>query len=282
MKLIAHSGSTKTEWCLVNNGHIVEHVFTDGINPHIQTRREISRCVRLQLPGNYFTRKIEEVIFYGSGCMSEEKQNIVKASLVSQFRTHTYIYNDLLAAGRALFGKREGIACMLGTGSNSCVYDGEDIIDQVKSLGYILGDEGSGAALGKMFISDCLKNLAPQEIMETFYEIYQITDDDILERIYEKPFPMRSLSLFSFFLAELQEHEYVHNLIAENFRNFFRRCIMQYDYKNLPISFIGSIAIRYQEILREVAKEFKIDITEIAQSPMQGLVEYDASLSREK
>ncbi len=276
MKLIAQSGSTKAEWCLVEGGNVIEQAFTDGINPFFQTRREISRCIRLQLPEKFFSRKLEEVLFYGAGCTSEEKKNTVKASLISQFRTHTYVYSDLLAAARSLFGKEKGIACILGTGSNSCVYNGKEIVQKVQSLGYVLGDEGSGAVLGKMFLSDCLKNLAPKDITEKFYDIYQISADDALELIYDKPFPNRSLSIFSFFLADYQEHEYVRNLISKNFRRFFVRNIKQYDYKNYPIGFIGSVAVRYEEILREVASEFGLEISEITESPMKGLIEFYA------
>ncbi len=274
MRLIAESGSTKAEWCLVEGNHVVEHAYTEGINPFFQTRREISRCVRLQLPEKFFTRKLDEIFFYGAGCTSEEKKNIVKASLTSQFRVQTYVYSDLLAAARSLFGSEPGIACILGTGSNSCFYNGQEIIQNVKSLGYVLGDEGSGAVLGKMFLSDCLKNLAPREITDKFYEIYRITSDDVLDLIYNKPFPNRSLSVFSFFLSDFVDNEYVYELISKNFRRFFRRNILQYDYKNHPIGFIGSVADGYKEILLDVAEEFGAEVSQITESPMKGLVEY--------
>lgn len=274
MKLIAESGSTKAEWCLLEGSHIVEHTYTEGINPFFQTRREISRCVRLQLPEKFFTRKLDEIFFYGAGCTSEEKKNVVKASLTSQFRVLTHVESDLLAAARSLFGRGKGIACILGTGSNSCLYDGEQIVRNVKSLGYILGDEGSGAVLGKMFLSDCLKNLAPREITEKFYDIYRITADDALDLIYNKSFPNRSLSVFSFFLSDFLDNEYVYELVAKNFRRFFRRNILQYDFKDYPIGFIGSVAENYKSVLQNVAGEFGIEISKITESPMKGLVEY--------
>ena len=274
MKLIAESGSTKAEWCLLEGNYVIEHVYTEGINPFFQTRKEISRCIRLQLSEKFFTRKLDEIFFYGAGCTSEEKKNTVKASLTSQFRVPVYVYSDLLAAARSLFGKEKGIACILGTGSNSCFYDGEEIIQNVKSLGYVLGDEGSGAVLGKMFLSDCLKNLAPREITEKFHDIYRITSDDVLDLIYNQPFPNRSLSVFSFFLSDFVDNEYVYDLISKNFRRFFKRNILQYDYQKYPIGFIGSVADGYKDILRDVAKEFDVEIAQIAESPMKGLVEY--------
>jgi N-acetylglucosamine kinase-like BadF-type ATPase len=274
MRLIAESGSTKAEWCLLEGSHVLEHAFTEGINPYFQTRREISRCIRLQLPEKFFTRKLDEIIFYGAGCTSEEKKNIVKASLTSQFRVPTNVYSDLLAAARSLFGKEEGIACILGTGSNTGLYDGSEIIQNVKSLGYVLGDEGSSSVIGKMFLSDCLKNLAPADLTQKFYDIYHLTADDALDLIYNKPFPNRTLSKFSYFLLDFVDDEYVNDLISKNFRRFFRRNILQYDYQKYPVGFIGTVAYSYQDILHSVAKEFDIKIASITESPMKGLVDY--------
>ncbi len=274
MKLIAESGSTKTEWCLIEGNYIIEHAFTDGINPYFQSRREISRCIRLQLSEKFFSRKIEEIHFYGAGCNTEEKKSIVQASIIAQFRTVTEIYSDLLAAARSLFADTAGIACILGTGSNSCFYDGTDIAKNVRSLGYILGDEGSGAVLGKMFLSDCLKGLADPDITRNFYEIYRIKSEDVLDLVYNKPFPNRFLSTLSFFLANYLDNDYVYNLVYNNVKNFFSRNVMQYDYQNYPVSFAGSIAHNYSDILFEVAKEFGVEIQEIVESPMLGLVKF--------
>ena len=274
MKLIAESGSTRAEWCLLDGNLVVEHAFTEGINPYFRTRKEISRCIRLQLPEKFFSRKLDEIIFYGAGCTTDEKKNIVKSSLISQFRVPVSIDSDLLAAAHSLLGREKGIACILGTGSNSCYYDGEKIVKNVKPLGYILGDEGGGAVLGKMFLSDCFKNLAPKEISEKFYDVYRITADDVLDLIYNQPLPNRSLSTFSFFLADFLDHEYVYNLIYKNFRRFFVRNILQYDYQTYPVGFMGSVAENYQNILFDVANEFGVEISQIVESPMKGLVEY--------
>ena len=274
MKLIAESGSTKTEWCLIEGGYVIDHAFTDGINPYFQTRREISRCIRLQLSDKFFSRKIEEIYFYGAGCTTEEKKNIVKASIIAQFRVSSHIYSDLLAAARSLFKNDPGIACILGTGSNSCFYDGTNIVSNVRSLGYILGDEGSGAVLGKTFLSDCLKGLASPEITQNFFDIYRIKAEDVLDLVYNRPFPNRFLSTLSFFLANYLDNDYVYSLVYNNIKNFFTRNLLQYDYQNHPISFAGSVAHNYSPILLKVANEFAIEIQEVVESTMTGLVKY--------
>jgi hypothetical protein len=174
MKLIAESGSTRTEWALIDGDCVTEHIFTEGINPFFQSRREISRSVRLGLPEHFFRKRFEQVFFYGAGCSSPERKGIIGASLVAQFKSPIEVESDLLAAARGLLKNEAGIACILGTGSNSCFYDGKNITRNVRSLGYVLGDEGSGAVLGKLFLADCLKGLAPAALIETFYEKFRI------------------------------------------------------------------------------------------------------------
>lgn len=167
MKLIAESGSTRTEWALVEDNHLIQRVFTEGLNPFFQTRREISRSVRLGLP-DIFQKEIGTSILLWSRMYLLWKKNILGASLVAQFKTPIQVESDLLAAARGLFKCEAGIACILGTGSNSCFYDGKIVVKNVKAGGYILGDEGSGAVLGKMFLSDVLKGLAPKDVMADF------------------------------------------------------------------------------------------------------------------
>lgn len=274
MKLIAESGSTKTEWSLIEGEHLIEHAFTEGINPYFQMRREVSRTIRLQLPEVFFKKKIDQIYFYGAGCSSQEKKEVLQASLVTQFRAPAEVESDLLAAVRALFEHKPGIGCILGTGSNSCFYDGEKIVENVMPLGYVLGDEGSGATLGKLFLSDCLKKLAPADLTEQFYEKYRITPGEILESVYRRPFPNRFLAAFSYFLGEHIDHPYVHELVKNNFRNFFSRNILQYDYKNYPLDFMGSVAFHYADILKEAAAEFGIEIRKIQKTPMPGLIRF--------
>ncbi|WP_321519724.1 hypothetical protein [uncultured Bacteroides sp.] len=274
MKLIAESGSTRTEWALIDGDYVTEHIFTEGINPFFQSRREISRSVRLGLPEHLFKKRFEQVFFYGAGCTSSDRKSIIGASLVAQFKSPIEVESDLLAAARGLLKNDAGIACILGTGSNSCFYDGKNIIRNVRSLGYVLGDEGSGAVLGKLFLADCLKELAPAALIERFYDKFRISADDALESVYGRPFPNRFLSTFSYFLIEQLDNEYVYNLVYQNLRNFFVRNVCQYDYQNYPIRFVGSVAYNYSSVLNEVAKEFGIKVDNVVESPMTGLIEY--------
>ena len=239
MKLIAESGSTRTEWALVEDNHLVQRAFTEGLNPFFQTRREISRSVRLGLPESFFKKKLDQVYYYGAGCTSYEKKNILGASLVAQFKTPIQVESDLLAAARGLFKCEAGIACILGTGSNSCFYDGKIVVKNVKAAGYILGDEGSGAVLGKLFLADVLKGLAPKYIATDFYDKFRITANDAMESVYNLPFPNRFLATISYFLADYLDNDYVYSLLTNNLKNFFIRSVCQYDYKSYPIRFVG-------------------------------------------
>lgn len=274
MKLIAESGSTRTEWALVEDNHLVQRVFTEGLNPFFQTRREISRSVRLGLPESFFKKKLDQVYYYGAGCSSYEKKNILGASLVAQFKTPIQVESDLLAASRGLFKCEAGIACILGTGSNSCFYDGKIIVKNVKAAGYILGDEGSGAVLGKLFLADLLKGLAPKELANEFHEKFRISVNDVMESVYNLPFPNRFLGTIAYFLGDYMDNEYVYNLLTNNLRSFFNRNVCQYDYINYPIRFVGSLAYAYPDILQEVAQEFGVEIDVIEETPMNGLIEF--------
>ena len=274
MKLIAESGSTRTEWALVEDNHLVQRVFTEGLNPFFQTRREISRSVRLGLPESFFKKKLDQVYYYGAGCSSYEKKNILGASLVAQFKTPIQVESDLLAAARGLFKCEAGIACILGTGSNSCFYDGKIIVKNVKAAGYILGDEGSGAVLGKLFLADLLKGLAPKELANEFHEKFRISVNDVMESVYNLPFPNRFLGTIAYFLGVYMDNEYVYNLLTNNLRSFFNRNVCQYDYINYPIRFVGSLAYAYPDILQEVAQEFGVEIDVIEETPMNGLIEF--------
>ena len=218
MKLIAESGSTRTEWSIIENGQVIENAFTDGINPYFQTRREISRCIRLGLPDYFFKKKLEHVFYYGAGCTSDEKKNIISASIVAQFKAHNTVESNLLAAARGLFQHSPGIACVLGTGSNSCMYDGTDIVKNVRSGGYLLGDEGSEAALGRQFLADIMKDLVPRDIKEEFFDKFKINEDQILEQIYDQPFPSRFMAIIAYFLSDHSDSSYARTLIYDNLR----------------------------------------------------------------
>lgn len=274
MILLAISGSTKTEWCIVDKTGIHEHAYTDGINPYFQPRKEISHTIRLQLPEVFFKKKTRTIYFYGVGCTDDEKKNVVKSSIQTQFRTPAVVNNILLGSARSLFSNEPGIACILGTESNSCLFDGVDIVKNVNPLGYILGDEGSGSTLGKTFLADCLKDLAPQELSQPFYQKYGIDPEQILDYIYKKPFCNKLLSCFSSYLADHIDHPYVHELVYNGFEDFFVRNIQQYEYDKYPIRIAGTTANRFSKVLNQVATDLQIKIEDIKESIMDGLIKH--------
>ena len=272
--LIADSSTTRTEWSLIENGQQVAHAFTSGLNPFFMSRREISHSIRLELPPEFFKRRWSHVYFYGAGCSGPEKNKIIESSLVAQFKTPVTVMSDLLGAARGLLVREAGLACILGTGSNSCFYDGNDIVKNVPALGFILGDEGSGAALGRVFLGDALKGLAPKELTEAFFDKYKVTPDEVLDAVLNNPAATRNLRTYSFFLSEHFDSPYVHDLIVGEFKRFFERNVSQYDYKSYPVNFVGPIATAYSEILLEVANDFGATVRKILLSSMPGLVAY--------
>lgn len=274
MKIIAESSSTRTEWTLVENGNVVEHAFTMGLNPYFMSRREISHTVRLELPEVFFKRRWEHVFFYGAGCANKEKNKIMESSLVAQFKTPVTVESDLLGAARGLLVRTQGLACILGTGSNSCFYDGNEIVKNVKPLGYILGDEGSNAYMGKHFIADVLKELAPKDLITAFYDKYQLSLNTLMDQVYTNSLPNRSLAQYAFFLRDHLDSEYVYSLVYNSLMQFFKRNISQYDYRDYPLSFVGSTCVMYEEVLRRVADDFGASIKKISKYSMPGLVEF--------
>lgn len=277
MKIIAVVNSAETQWMLVDEDQIVQQVTTEGINPTFQSRRDISHLIRLSLPDTFFRRRWERIYFYGVGCDDNNKRKRVADSLVAQFRTPVVVESNLLGVARALFGKEKGIACILGTMSNSGVYDGSQIIERVRLLGYILGDEGSGAYFGKTFLSDYLKGIAPKSVCEAFEAEYKETVDEIINNVYQSPTPEKTLVRYSQFLHNHVNNDYVYHLIYTGFMKFFTRNISAYDYNAYPISFVGETAKGYEEILRRVASDFGTSVSEVRLSPMEGLFEYHRS-----
>lgn len=274
MIIIADSSASRTEWALVEYGKIVEHAFTKGLNPFFHTRRDISHSIRLELPEIFFKRRWEHIFFYGAGCLSTAKKKIVEASLVAQFKTPVTVESDLLGAARGLLVHEPGIACILGSGSNSCYYDGVTIQQNVRSLGYILGDEGSAAYIGKQFLSDCLKNIAPEHLRNSFYEYIHLSPDEIMSSIYGNSLPSNALSVYSRFLMDKLDMDYVYNLIYMGIKAFFDRNVVQYDYAGKTVCFVGANACSYSGVLTEVASTYGIEIKKILPSSMGGLVKF--------
>lgn len=273
-KVIAESSSTGSEWSLVDGNNVVAHAIISSINPYFQTRREISHIIRLELPREFFKRRWDKILFYGAGCSTPERNKIVELSLVAQFKTPVVVESDLVGAAHGLLQHEAGLACILGPGSNSCFYDGERIVKSVTAGGFILGDEGSGSAMGRIFLSDVLKDLAPRDLIEEFYAKNRVTKSEIMDSVYNNPHANHNLHNYSFFLADHLDNEYARNLVVNEIKRFFDRNICQYEYKDYPVCFVGSVATRYSEILLQLAYEYSINVKKIVSDSMPGLVAY--------
>ena len=276
MTLIADSGSTKTTWALLENGKLKSTISTPGLNPYFLTSETIEAIIRADLAPNLPGDFIREIYFYGAGCSTENNNNMLKEAMHIFFRkADVFVFHDILGAARALFGRDAGIACILGTGCNSCYYDGNEVEYKVASLGYLFGDEGAGSYLGKTFMEKYLKNKLPTDIRDEFNSIYNFKLEDILNAIYNRPFPNRWLASFSEFLAPRQNHPFVYELVRSSFKAFFAEQVSKYDnYKIAPVGFVGSIAFFYKDILLKTAKEAGIMVETILRSPLEGLITY--------
>lgn len=275
MILLADGGSTKVDWSLIDKNGLVKQVFTQGANPFFRTTEDISEELKTTLVPELAEQPIEAVYFFGAGCANPEKNEVIRRAIANHIDTPTIeVGSDLLAAARGLCKQQPGIACIIGTGSNSCFYDGRDIVDNVSPLGYILGDEGSGAVLGKLLVGAALKNQLTPGLKEQFLEQFELTPALILEKVYRTPLPNKFLSGLSIFLIQHISDPTIRQLTQGAFKEFFIRNVMQYDYKNYPVHFTGSIAYHYQEILREVSQDLGIQLGRIEASPMKGLIEY--------
>lgn len=275
MMLIADSGSTKTDWCVILDNTPIKRIGTKGLNPFFQSEEEIQHELTHSLLPQLPEGTIDSVYFYGAGCTPEKAPTLRRAIADSlPIVGNIKAYSDMLAAARGLCGREAGITCILGTGSNSCFYDGKEIVNHISPLGFILGDEGSGAVLGKLLVGDILKNQLSPAIKEAFLKQFDLTVPEIIDRVYRQPFPNRFLASLSPFIAQHLEEPGIRQLVLGSFIAFLRRNVMQYDYTQYPAHFIGSVAHCYKEILQEAAQETGIRIGKILQSPMEGLIQY--------
>jgi glucosamine kinase len=276
MILIADSGSTKTHWGLADESSAspVIEFQTSGINPFYQDRNSI-----LHLLEKEFTWKINtplRLFYYGAGCSGFDSKAIVYEPLNTFFKpTFLSVESDLMAAAHSLCQHEAGLACILGTGSNSCYYNGNEITKHVPSLGYILGDEGSGADIGRRLVADILKHQLPDEVAEHFFTTFHYTREEILEHVYKNPFPNRFLAGFAIYVRENISTPALRYMVKTGFNKFFARNIRQYpEAGNHPVHFTGSIAWHFRELLAESASENGFQVGLITQSPMDGLIKF--------
>jgi N-acetylglucosamine kinase-like BadF-type ATPase len=275
MILLADSGSTKTDWCVIEKGTLVHQLLTKGMNPFFQSKEEIRELLSHTLLPRLGMKAFDSVHFYGAGCVPE-KIPVVKEALGATMDVvgEIEVASDMLGAARSLCGREAGIACIIGTGSNSCFYDGEKITANVSPLGYILGDEGSGAVLGKLLVSNLLKDQMPQRLKTKFLEQNNLTQADIIERVYRGSFPNRFLATLSLFVAENINEPEIHEMALQAFKAFFERNVKHYDYEHYSVNMVGSIAFYYRSVIREAATLCGIQLGTIVQSPMSGLIKY--------
>jgi Predicted N-acetylglucosamine kinase len=276
MILIADSGSSTTSWTLVAGHRIVFQFESEGYNPCYHSREEITGSLRKSLPPGYDWSNIVLVAFYGAGCY-EDKYIVIEDALRPLFPKARFdVAMDLMASARALLEHDPGFAAILGTGTNSCLYDGKRIIHNVDSMGFLLGDEGSGGYMGKRLIGDFIRGHMPGDIRDAFYDTYRLSPDELIDRVYSNPMPNRYCASFTRFLSgEQSGHEYVEKVKRECFRDFFKNIVVYYPaYSDYLFNCVGSIGWIFRDTLAKVAEEFGMKTGKIIQSPMEGLIAY--------
>lgn len=273
--LIADSGATKCEWSLIGDGK-KKKVITMGISPYFLSQNEICDILLKELLPKLKNAAVGEIYYYGTGLSNPNNVKIIKAALKKVFpKAKAEVQNDLLAAARALCGNEKGIACILGTGSNSCFYNGKKIIKNSPGLGYVLGDEGSGTYLGKKVIQYYLYNTFDEDLKSRFDAKFITNPVEILENVYKKPLPNRYLASFATFLAENRGHYMIENIIEDGLNDFFYNHLYKYkETWTLPINFVGSIAYGFKDVLKDLCNNYELELGKILKTPMEGLIQY--------
>ncbi len=275
-KLIIDSGSTKTHWALLDDGKLINEFFTEGFNPNYVSRSTISKILSNILHNDLEQDTIEEIHFYGSGCSSVANCAMVKSVFWELFSAaKIFINHDLYGAALALLRHSEGIACILGTGSNSCLWDGSKIVDNVPSLGYILGDEGSGTYIGKLLLKEILSERVGKELTEAFYDYVQMDFTQILHKIYKEYNANQWIASLAKFAQIYSDNAFINKILYMNFQDFVRKQLAHYKgIQKLPVAFTGSVAFYFSNILQEVMDSNGIKVLHIMKVPMEGLIAY--------
>lgn len=278
MIIIADSGSSKIDWRLLANDGTIQQASSPGFNPYYQPLDHLKKSIRESLIP-VVQANVKKVFFYGTGVSSPRNQDLVRSAFLEFFPGATVnIEWDLLGAARALCGREKGIACILGTGSNSCLYDGNTITDQVANLGWILADEGSGTNLGKTLLVDYLRKKMPEDLAKQFQQRFPFTREEFLEKIYQQEKPSTFLATFSKFIFQHLKEPYCYRLVYNGFSEFYENNVMKYpDYRNVKVHFVGSIAFYYSDLLRQVANDKGVTVKNILETPIAGLTLYHQS-----
>ena len=273
--LIADSGSTKTQWCLLT-GNKKKMISTQGISPYFLNDETLGKILSDELLPQTGKIEIDEIFYYGTGCSNLVNISLVKRGLKKIYPTAAIkVDHDLLGAAKALCGDEKGIACILGTGSNSCYYNGKKIVKNSPGLGFILGDEGSGTYLGKKVLQYYLYNTFDAELMDKFKNKYPQTNSEILDNVYKTALPNRYLAGFVTFLIENRGHFMIENIIEDSINDFFFNHVYKYrESWTMPINFVGSVAYGFKDILAEMCKDYELKLGKVIKSPMDGLIKY--------
>jgi N-acetylglucosamine kinase-like BadF-type ATPase len=282
MKLIADGGSTKTNWCLVNDEGKKVYFNTEGYNPYFVSQEYIIQSLNSNLPADLEKDQLSEVNYYGAGCSTEDKRKLVEEAMKQVFvNAKVNIGHDLLAAARALLGHTEGFAAILGTGTNTCIYDGKNITHNIDSGAYILGDEGSGCYIGKKLLIDYLRGYMPEAVRKNFWDTYHLTPDDVNEQVYSQPLANRFCAGFSKFVYDNNVHlEYTRNLVKTSFEDFFRNLVTRYpNYQKFTFNCIGSVGYNFRNVLEEVVTENGMVMGNIIRSPIDNLVKFHLEMA---
>lgn len=277
MIIIADGGSTKTNWCLLDDAGKKMYFNTEGYNPFFVDSSYIVNSLKKGLPSDMPYEQIVEVNYYGAGVHNGEKANIVTDALQQVF-THSKVAvgHDLLAAARALLGNRAGFAAILGTGTNSCLYNGEEITHKIDSAAYILGDEGSGCYIGKKLLTDYIRGFMPENVREVFWETYKLTPDDIMDAVYTKPLANRFCASFSKFVYDVTVNmQYSRGIVEGAFEDFFRNLVSRYpNYEDYSFNCIGSVGYNFRNVLEDKVRQYNMELGRITRSPIDDLVQY--------
>jgi glucosamine kinase len=276
--LIADSGATKAEWCLLNNGK-KKILFTQGISPYFLNTDQIAELVRKELASKFKNLTVEQIHYYGTGCFNIENAKSVKKALARVFpKAVVHVNTDLMAAARAVCGNEKGVACILGTGSNSCFYNGKNIVKNSPGIGYVLGDEGSGAYLGKKVIQYYLYNTFDEDLRARFDAKFVTTASEILDNVYKKSLPNRYMASFALFLAENRGHYMIENIIEDGLNDFFFQHLCKYnEVWKYPVNFVGSVAYGFKDVIKELCSSYEFELGKVLKNPMEGLVKYHST-----
>ncbi len=279
MIFIVDSGATKATWQLLDGERLVRTIKTSGFNPYYLNSKEMADLLKVELLDSFdfeVNSHVKAIYFYGAGCSGEAINKVVEEALFTYFKkSKLFIHHDMLGAARALCQRSQGITCILGTGSNSCLYDGQHIVDQIPSLGFYLSDEGSGADLGRHLVKHYFLRKLPKDLHQLFDQTYHLSKDELLQKVYKEPFPSRYMANYTKFISTHITHPYLQEMVRGAFDEFIVHRVLPYQGSpNIPIHFIGSIAYYFSDLLKQSLTNRGCKIGQIVQDPMPGLIQY--------